>query len=114
MSSWTLETLITTPPFSSVRNRLIASRAHRNDPRRSTASTRSNSSPGSCSDGREIWMPALLIRMSRPPRRSPAWRTIRTDVLLGGDVSSDEEVADPVLAHPPQAGVHLLLGAGRL
>ena len=36
------------------------------------------------------------------------------DVLLGGDVALDEHVADAVLAHLPQAGVHLLLGPGRL
>ena len=36
------------------------------------------------------------------------------DVLFGGDVALDEDVADPVLAYLPQAGVHLLLGPGRL
>ena len=59
-------------------------------------------------------MPALLTRMSRPPRRSRRLADHAHDVVLGGDVALDEDVADAVLPHLPQAGVHLLLGPGRL
>ncbi len=66
------------PSFSSARKWRIASRAHMNEPRRFTASTRSKSALESSSVGREIWMPALLTSTSMPPRPSIASATMRT------------------------------------
>jgi hypothetical protein len=36
------------------------------------------------------------------------------DILLAGDVALDEDFAHALLTNPAQAGVHLLLGFGRL
>jgi hypothetical protein len=67
-----------TPGVSCSRKLRIASRAHRKEPRRLTASTLSKSAAERSSEGREIWMPALLIRTSIPPSWSTASASMRT------------------------------------
>ena len=114
MSWWTLETLMITPGLSSARNCLIASRAHRNEPRRLTASTLSKSALESSSDGREIWMPALLTSTSMPPSSLDRLADHAHDLVLLGDVALHEHVANALLVHAVHAGVHLLLGVLRL
>ena len=93
---------------------MIASRAHRNAPRRLTASTLSKSALESSSLWREIWMPALLISTSMPPSSLTALPTIAHDLVLLRDVAPDEHVADALLLHAVHARVHLLLGVRRL
>src|SRR3954469_1787710 len=113
------------PPRSSSRKWRIASRAHMNEPRRLTPSTRSKSALDSSSLGREIWIPALLTRTSHPPR-PPAASPPHPAETLGGlahhphdvvlvrDVAADEHVADAHLLDLRRAGVDLLLGVVRL
>src|SRR6266545_6437582 len=114
MRWWTLETLTTTPAVPACRNRRIASRAHRNAPRRLTARTLSKSALDSSCDGREIWMPALLTSTSSPPSSAAASPTRRTASSSLETSPPDEHVADAVLLNLADAGVDLLLGAGGL
>ena len=59
-------------------------------------------------------MPALLTRMSIPPRPSTASRDHAHDVVLVGDVALDEHVLHALALHLADAGVDLLLGLLRL
>src|SRR5439155_798427 len=78
MTWWTLEMLTIAPPWPWSRKRVMASRAHMNEPRRLMSMTLSNAPLSSSCEGREIWMPALLTRTSIEPRPSTVSSTIRT------------------------------------
>ena len=114
MTWWTLETLITTPGFSSARNRLIASRAQRNAPRRLTARTLSKSALAS-SLGRSRDLDAGVVDEDVEAAEALGRLADHAhDVVLAGHVALDEDVADAVLLDLAHAGVHLLLGPGCL
>ena len=54
----------------------------------------------SSSIGREIWMPALLTRMSMPAEPLDGLADHAHDVVLAGDVAADQHVAHALVAHP--------------
>ena len=111
---WTLETLITTPGFSSARNPLIASRAHRNEPaqvdREHLVEVRAGELVGRSRDldagvvDEDVEAAEALGRLADHAH----------GVVLAGHVALDEHVADAVLLNLAHAGMHLLLGPCRL
>ena len=89
---------------------MIASRAHRNEPRRLTAMTLSNWALESWSDGPRDLDPGVVDEHVDAAELLGRHPDHAHDVVLVGDVALHEHVADALLADAVNAGVDLLLG----
>ena len=97
MSWWTLETLTIEPGFSSARKCRIASRAHRNEPRRLTASDVVEVRARQLLGGPRDLDAGVVDEHVDAAERLGRLADHAHDLVLLGDVAADEHVAHALL-----------------